>query len=210
MSKGGFISGGILSADIAYRNGSTGVGAAGSAVVNTPAGVVDGDVLIASVRITGAAGIITPPAGWASRQSGTNGSRKFEVFSKVASGEPGSYTFTTNAGSSISVTIDAYSGVDNVTPMDTAATVGTGATSQVDWPAITTATAGALHVATVGGVGVPSAGGEPSGYIFRNQDANFTILSCDKSYASAGVISGIFAAGGGISWIAISLALRKA
>lgn len=82
-------------------------------VATAPAGIEDGDILLAFVRLYLSPGppSVTPPAGWTSIASYTlTTPRRFEVFWKRASGESGDYTFSTSAATLGAVVISAFSG----------------------------------------------------------------------------------------------------
>lgn len=68
-----------------------------STVVSKPSGVVDGDLMVAGIGISGNYGSITPPAGWTlinnTANTGTIG--RLITYYKVASSEGSSYTWTT-------------------------------------------------------------------------------------------------------------------
>jgi hypothetical protein len=95
-----------------------------SLVIPKPAGVVDGDVLLAIIEV-GSIGLptaITPPTGWtliqqSSESTGSN-TYRFYAFTKVASGEGADYAFTTPETNFWAGGIAAYYGVDQVTPVN--------------------------------------------------------------------------------------------
>lgn len=98
-----------------------------SVPISKPAGVVDGDVLIAVVG-----GTPSTPSGWTllgTANSGTSSLLNVRVFRKVASSEGSSYTFTVSSSLPCGAIV-AYRGVDNATPVDTTnisiAAVGSG------------------------------------------------------------------------------------
>lgn len=120
-----------LGGDIGYVSQSykdAGNGAT-SAVINKPAGVANGNLLIANVQSysgTSNAITITPPAGWSAAagpvRSGKSGGYIVQyVFYKVASSEGASWTFTLTSGGWFTGVVSAYSGVDTTTPLDVAA-----------------------------------------------------------------------------------------
>lgn len=97
--------------------------------VTKPTGLTDGDVLITTMATDVAAG--TPPSGFTTIGSATTAaSERVTVAYKVvttASGEPASYTWTGQSGRT-SISITAFSGVDNTTPIDMAATTSVSTT----------------------------------------------------------------------------------
>jgi hypothetical protein len=109
-----------LSKPIRYRSSdSNAATSATSLTLNKPAGVVDGDVMVASISfILSGMTFPTIPAGWTQERLATNGGSGVGVFVKVASGEPASYTWGTSGASNMAGAISSYIGVDNTTPVD--------------------------------------------------------------------------------------------
>jgi cellulose synthase/poly-beta-1,6-N-acetylglucosamine synthase-like glycosyltransferase/CheY-like chemotaxis protein len=141
---------------IAFRAAATAVsGAAGSnsLTVNVPAGTQNGDFMIAtvSVRDVGSGALMgTPAAGWtALRPMMDGGWTRVYMYTRVASSEPASYTWTFNIKTRATAAIVGYSGVDTANPVDLDAF-----TTQPSWtdtyvtPNITTTVADAMIVAT--------------------------------------------------------------
>lgn len=101
------------------------VAASGGLACNKPTGVASGDVLVAIVT-TNDDTSLGGPASWTKqvdKVAGTAGTDHFEVtiWTKVAGGSEGaSYTWTKSAGATASpmvITITAWQGVDNTTPV---------------------------------------------------------------------------------------------
>ena len=67
-------------------------------VVSKPAGTIDGDVLVAMVSIRASSPSITPPSGWTlvGSVAGTSSGTVTGVWTRVASSEPASYTWTSS------------------------------------------------------------------------------------------------------------------
>lgn len=110
---------------IAYRSAESKLRTSGptSATVSRPSGVVDGDVLLTFIAIESDKTITTVPTGWTlirSRSTTTLGSGgcKLHAYYKVASAEASSYTWGTSGGTDWAVVVLAYTGVDNVAPVD--------------------------------------------------------------------------------------------
>ena len=125
--------------------------------VPRPAGLADGDVLIASINADDAPAMGAAPAGWepvVNPLSMGTSARLFAYHRVVAdaSAEPSSYTWRLARAVKWNAAMTAYSGVDNGTPFDTAAStaVQTGRTTSLAVPGVTTVTPGAL---LVGGIG---------------------------------------------------------
>lgn len=119
-------------ATIAFRGAaSMGINSsptAGAPTVSKPSGVVDNDVMIASVSYysnsaqNNSVPTVTPPAGWTLLRRTTNTGNGFIgliIYYKVASSEGSSYTWgVSGGGSSLLIGISAYSGVDTSSPID--------------------------------------------------------------------------------------------
>jgi hypothetical protein len=146
---------------IAFRGVATAISnGAGSTslTVNVPAGVQNGDFMIAtlSVRTVGSGALMgTPAAGWtALRPMMDGGWTRVYMYTRVASSEPANYTWTFNIKTVAAAGIVAYSGVDTSDPVDLDAF-----TTQPNWtdtyvtPSITTTVNNAMIVTTfsVGG-----------------------------------------------------------
>lgn len=80
---------------VGSSNTSNGLAAGTSAVIPRPAGVVDGDFLLAFVSI-GHTGAITAPAGWTEVPLSVNTAPSLQnrIYRKVAASEPASWTWT--------------------------------------------------------------------------------------------------------------------
>jgi len=188
---------------IASRATTTGTGV--NAVINVPTGTVDSDVLYLYVINPSTAPIATP-SGWIWLQSGTNGiGGTLNVFRRVASSEPASYTLNTN-GNNCFCAMESLTGVDNATPEDAMTTVATGTAAPVAFPSITTVTPDAWHLA-VQGDWQASPGDVPTNY---TAGPSATVVQADhRAIASAGTVSGVTSASTGATWVAISVAVRS-
>lgn len=190
---------------ITYRAGNTAAGAA-SCVITKPAGTAASDVMFAAIVTD--TGLVTPPAGWTTSTTLTNGAgNRLSIFYLAAGGsEPANYTFS--GGSTITQgNIDGFIGVDNATPLDTANTSSTSTAATVTWPDITTVTNGAWHFAISGDPG--GAVGTPAGYTARTVSGSGYAEGSDDEIVTAGLVTGITATGG-VDWMAVSVALRPA
>ena len=80
--------------------------------INAPAGIIAGDVLIASIS-QGALSTVTPPSGWVQRLSTAFNARTLITFYKLAgASEPATYTFTLSAAIDGAHSIAAFRGAD--------------------------------------------------------------------------------------------------
>lgn len=202
----GYRSIGAPSLDIGYRAGSSASAATATVVCNKPAGVVDGDVLLATIQTNGAPAVA--PAGWVLENNANTptGAAPCYLYSKIAASEPSSWTFGKAGGSYCSVLIDSWYGVNNSTPMDVAATVGTGTAATVTFPNITSHNDNAWHYASWADDG-GTIGSTPATYTARSSLPGMS--GYDKLIALAGLVTGVTKTGG-TSWVAFSAALRPA
>jgi hypothetical protein len=108
---------------IAYRSCTLSGSASGPTLTATvPAGVVNGDVLLLAVHVSGASlsPTITNPTGWTLLSTTLNGTSAIQkVYWRVASGEPSTYSITianySNSGSQTAMV--ALSGADTTAPV---------------------------------------------------------------------------------------------
>lgn len=120
------------------------------------------------------AGSITPPAGWTSQITSTSNATRLQSFTKKASSEGTSYTFTIPASTDSLGAISSYVNVDTTTPLDGVTATGqAGAASatSVTAPTITNATATDKLVSVFAAAGLNGTFTPPSGMTER-ADAN--------------------------------------
>jgi hypothetical protein len=120
----------VVAAYQSFAHASASTGA--SIVVTKPSGTVDGDLLIAVGR-AGSGASVTAPAGWTTHASslGTGS----PLWTKIASGEGASYTFTQTALATSKVVIVRVNGQASSTPVDVAA--GVSGTAALVIPTVT-------------------------------------------------------------------------
>jgi hypothetical protein len=110
---------------ISFRSGQAAAnGAAPSTLaVSKPAGVVDGDALLAFVCISANQTITTEPAGWTKlgeEATGTaTGDCRHAAYSKIAASEPSSWTWGWSGAADCAAAVLAYTGVDSGHPVNT-------------------------------------------------------------------------------------------
>jgi hypothetical protein len=118
--------------------------------LNTPAGVLENDVMVAAIGLTPSSVTITPPAGWTSiRRSNNPGgvTNSLEVFYKVASkSEPAGYTWTFSGNASAIGGIQAFVGVDTLAPINAENGQATPSALTHTAPSITTTVANTMLV----------------------------------------------------------------
>src|SRR5437773_4670538 len=145
-----------------------GIGAGGSntLTINMPTGVLQNDVMIASIAVGPSTVTITPPAGWGlvkrmDQASGTSNS--LAVYSKLAGlGEAGSYDWTFSAGhTGAAGGIMAFSGADPVIEKEDGQS-DTGSVTSHATPSVAPAFANTM-VVTSYGIGATSTWTPPPG-----------------------------------------------
>jgi hypothetical protein len=132
---------------MAFRSASTDAATATAVNPAQPAGLADGDVLVAVSNVD-ANETITAPGDWtacfAQEQTGSQTVRAWYRVVPTAASEPATYAFGGTASVARRTTIVCYSGCDNVTPMDVTplATNNSVASTVVHAASITTVTDG--------------------------------------------------------------------
>ncbi len=109
-----------VNAGLVFRSASTAVGS-GALVINTPAGTVANDLLVAAITIVPSSASITTPSGWTLVRSLSNASgttNKLNTYYRIAGTEPPSYTWSLAGSSSCVGGIMAWINADPVTPID--------------------------------------------------------------------------------------------
>lgn len=99
---------------VTHRANSCNLSNSGSVSVSAPAGLVAGDVLVASA-VSNDGGTISPPSGWTSLQSDQPDAASW--YKVAGGGEPGSYGFTSSASDTLGVSISAFAGADTSAPI---------------------------------------------------------------------------------------------
>ncbi len=113
-----------------------------------PAGVVAGDVLLASIDTRGSS-TVSAPAGWTLVQMHINGTslRKSTYVKAAGAAEPASYTWTFSANRLAAGAIHAYTGVDPASPVNASGGQIVASSTTVTAPSITTTVADTMLVA---------------------------------------------------------------
>lgn len=182
---------------IAFRSAATKLGHnAGSIVVDAPAGVISGDVLLAALVLRSPLPTVTLPSGWSHVLTTDAGSEYRQyVAVKVAGGaEPASYTFGLAGDADLAnAMIVAYSGVDNTDPVDVSAGTAQALTSgtSIVAPSVTSTRDSGRAVAILGiGLGSPVTLSTPSGTTKRADVTGSSIAASailvDYAHAPAG------------------------
>lgn len=161
---------------VSWRSGTdadNGPGAT-SLVIDRPADVGDGDVLVAQVVAAGGSTTtVSPPAGWTTIGSVANGTGvRSDTFWHAATGsDPPSWTWGLTPAVSAAGGIAAYSGVDPADPIDANTTAVTSGSTAHSAPPVTTTAYGDLVVTTHGLVGATSVN-SPPGFTERHDRAS--------------------------------------
>lgn len=109
-----------------------------SVSVTKPTGVVDGDVMVATVAFAG--GTLTAPSGWTQvlEQAGTGVTLR--VYRKTASSEGSSYTWSLSTTDGLAVAIGAYYNVDTTTPVGGSGSQANSSSTSMVAPSVTPGT----------------------------------------------------------------------
>jgi Putative Ig domain len=167
---------------ITFRSASSGANNVGNnVVIPAPAGVQANDVMVAVLDIK-VAPTTTPPAGWNLVNSTANGSNFTQkVYTKVATGsEPADYTFTINENRAISGVIVAYSGVNTSNPVEIAGTVGSGTTTSITAPSVSSGLSGGMLIGAFG-INADSTIAPPAGMTERGEIVSATRIRTEVS-----------------------------
>lgn len=127
----GLVAGLVVAATVPWLPLSRAVGyttadAATQVTLSTPAGVEEGDVLVAQVYRSGA-GEVRPPAGWSTLRTTAlpGGAGSVSLFTTTAAGESGPVTFTSDTPATLLGGIGAWSNITGVTaPAESTGTGG--------------------------------------------------------------------------------------
>jgi hypothetical protein len=127
-----------------FRSASTAQTGSGatSIALNVPAGVVAGDVMIASIAAEGS-GSFTPPSGWSSTglfAGATNFGFSGVYYHVAGSSEPASYTWGLGTSRKAAGKMVSYVGVENASPIEVTSTIAGASTGTSDSAASITTT----------------------------------------------------------------------
>lgn len=199
---------------IAYVNGAqTSQASALSLTVTKPAGLADGDVLLAHI-VQGGSVPVTAPAGWVAWPLVTNTITTIIYYKVItnAAGEPANYTWTVGIASLATGQIAAYRGVDTDHPI-AALVSATGNSVSAVAPTFTPVLDGVMVVALHAfNIAASMAISNPAGYTVRLEDQDSVGLEAQVAdilqgaAAATGTATGTI--GFGTQWIAIHLGLN--
>jgi chitodextrinase len=152
---------------IVFQSASAGANSTDVRVtVNSPAGVLAGDVFVASVDVRGRP-TITAPTGWRLLRTDDNATtmRKATYVKVATTTEPASYTWALSSSQGAAATIQAYGNVDVSNPVELSAGQVNAASTSLNAPAVT-AGAGDLVLALFGAANLVAVT-PPAGYLER-------------------------------------------
>jgi hypothetical protein len=134
-----------------FRSSST---VTNGTTVARPAGVVAGDLLLATLEVDADPATVTAPAGWTRLLDTVAGAGTAKVFHaqlwyKLAgASEPASYAWTIGGGAYTDIGVLAYTNVNQASPIDVSSGRDAGTTSQPTTSAVTTGFANDIVVAS--------------------------------------------------------------
>ena len=162
---------------LAQATSNTGAGA-NNVVLTMPAGVVQKDLIVASLAIRGGSGVtVATPAGWTNLRNTNNGTGvRLATFYRIAgASEPATYTFTFSNSQRAVGGISLFYGVrsSGVLDVNGATTTGNSATATAN--SITTTAANSVALAFYA-IGRESAYSQPTGWteLYDMQQASMT------------------------------------
>lgn len=135
--------------------------------VSKPAGVVDGDFMLAYVFNSNQSHTVTPPSGWTLEFVDVSTANGIRIYSRVASGEPSSYSWTWSISGNSAVSLIAYRGVTAIDVIGALTRVASGSSAAA---ASITATANGVLVAAFSDEytgGAPTVTADPAGMALR-------------------------------------------
>ena len=171
----------------AFRSASDSLGTGANITPAEPAGAAQGDVFVACF-IGEAVGTLGLPAGWTSLYSGTSlsaGNFDYIVGRIVRGASAPDLTFTCSQGLFRQVTVFAFSGVDNTTPVNASTSVTVQATNP-DPPSANATVADTLALAISCHWGGANPFVPPSGYTLRGNTGNTDIGGATKQLTASG------------------------
>lgn len=186
-------SGGLVSAPppafVSSSSGSTN-GQVTSLVVNAPATITSGNLLVAVLYWVGNATSVLSSAGWTNVAQGGVGTQSSTVFTKTAgASEPASYTFSSTSAIFWTAIIEQWSGTPNGvdgTPGFNAATATTSGTA----PSVTATGSADIWIVGVGDDNQTISPSTPTGMTARTNVKNATsglgLWLYDKALSSSG------------------------
>lgn len=185
--------------------------------INKPAGVVNGDLLIAQIIGDGTSITITAPAGWALLEGpiASGASATLWVYYKLASSEPTSWTWTASAGLNWVGDVLAYSGVSTTSPINAHAnTLTTAGVTSITGAAVTTTVSNCFILGLFAVRATPFPGTAGAGFTERAEITSTNLSSLvgyseDEAITSPATVSptATMTGSGGSGWAAVTVAI---
>lgn len=203
----------------AFQSEATATGTTTSLTITKPTGVVQNDLLVATLAARGSTSI-TAPAGWTQVQQTNNGTNQtLAIFYRVASASDiaaTNYNFNLSANIGVAGAILRYTGVDPRFPIDVSATA-TGTSANATAPTVTTTVADTTVVRVAGIPNNGSITAFPPGTASRvnlvqnpGGTANDTRLGvADAVQAAAGATGTAAFTNTSGAWVAATVVLRS-
>lgn len=186
---------------------------AANATTVTLGTISDGTIVYVAAQTGGAgAAALTPPAGWATINTGTHGDgSRFGLFRIAASSLPTTAAFTSSDATFVTAIAWWFSGANTTTPEDATTTRDTGAgPSNPTVPSITSVTDNSLHLIINANRTSQFGGGAiPAGYTALTGDG-VGIRACYKVITPAATVSGLSIAESKSNWATWSVMVKEA
>lgn len=199
----------VASAQHSSGNGST------SITVTAPSGVADGDLLVVFIGINSSISISAAPSGWTLQESRSNGAvgLAVSVYTKIASSEGASWTWTASASANYAAHALRVTGHDASTFYNIdGSQANTSASTSVTAPTITTTEDDCLLL-YCGYIKAATTFTAPSGMTEvldgQSGSSNRTMETASETFATAGA-TGTRAATAGTSDVSIAVLLALA
>ncbi len=188
----------------ANGSGTISQGAGASLALTKPAGVTDGDLLVAIVQSDHQSASLTGPSGWTKDATTTH----ISAWWKIASAEPASWTWT-DTTNVYAIAANAYTGA-NATQPDVTSQVATGATTAASAPATAaTPSAGCYELALFqdfnGGTFTT-----PTGFTLEQSNTSSTYFFDQGPLTPSGVLPAVASTDSSTAWSAIHFVARAA
>ncbi len=196
---------------VAASSANNGSGAK-TLVIDVPAGTVQGNVMMATVTVTGTTAP-TAPSGWTVAKSSTGTALRQATYYRVAgASEPASYSWSLGSSRAAAGGIVTYNGVNQTAPVDATATAN-GASGNAEIASVTTSAANDQVLAIVSFATATTVSADPSTTErYEESSASTTGEAADFAQAAAGATAAKTATPGssGSVWISATIALRDA
>ena len=205
---------------VAFRSSSAGTASVGNITVTAPAGVADGDFLVAIAWSDDGLVQVTAPAGWAAAApvQSVSGVGVGKVWTKTAASEPGSEVWTGGGNSTSIVFVMAFTGASGI---DVGPTFANGTTASTTRTAPTISPIGADSILVVSFASLVNNAGADAYTTPTNMTERHDVGDAASPYYSAALDTQVLVAAGATGtrvstatrsakWQAVSLAVKSA